>query len=1023
MDVKKFQLAMRPKKYLTHDFIVYRNPSMQAARSEMQGFKEGGRVGFKNGGFAEKLENAIFEINKRNELGILSRAEDIAKASGIDKSDINKYIRDGRLPKLITKEEAVKKYINNALDINKPLSAFKNQSILDYLNNTLPEGSKGRLGISDIKKYVKSNYPELYTKLYAKQTGAMDFINKNEKIQNLGVNDYLRDPELIRNQTYIENLSLGAKRDELRILNAKLKLGAKDFAISQAQDRLVDDLNKAIRNDPSIVLDNPKLMELASARVNSKTGELMIGVRDENKIKADIDKGFFSKEHLNPKAGEKINVEFPTNKILVPRTTNESFIRSVQSYTKNNPEATLSDDLLNFINHHGFNIKTEAGQTLGPKIGSTIENGKLGSFARQLEAYGVDTSKFNLSVPDVTKTELTQLKQPIKIRAQELDKIINSQFENNPQVFQLAESAFGDVCRIKKSTGGRVPGEDYNTCIARNLNETIGDATNVSDKAKSGKAISKLSELTNVAKAAKYGKNALRGLQAILIGTGVGEIALTAALEGLGPIEGVVEGEDWRRVVSRAPLINLALNAFGFEDFSEENLKKIVYGSGLEGAELAGAEKLVKQFDRANTLSDLFGKRQRTLDYENLLIDEGTGYVGMTNDKIAEIDKQIEQTSKNFGLPENQIKRDDVLFFKKGLENYVSKSADKIQSSYLGKTGTSGYGAMSEQPYILGDTEFVGDEFFPTKSREQIKAELQQKRTADVLENRAGYGFMDAIIGDIAGPGKADLSLQETFQYDPNAILGYSGGGVVKRKGFADGPKIGRRGFLGMLAAVIASLKVGSFGKTGKKVTSEVAKKVLKDAPAGTPDWFAPLVDKVFREGVDAGETMKTVTGRETVKKLEVPTEGAEGALTDKYYLYENPDTGEIRVDIDIPGAGANDEEFSIFMRPDRVEGINDDGTPMISDGEFFLAEDRATGVQSGPDDWDMELLSTDVSLEDSASDWYRVEKFATGKTDEAARQKKLKYKQDIEADPVQDIVDRQGEYDYSSYKDLDIDE
>jgi len=183
-------------------------------------------------------------------------------------------------------------------------------------------------------------------------------------------------------------------------------------------------------------------------------------------------------------------------------------------------------------------------------------------------------------------------------------------------------------------------------------------------------------------------------------------------------------------------------------------------------------------------------------------------------------------------------------------------------------------------------------------------------------------------------------------------------------------------------------LKSGIF-----KLSSPVAKKVLKDAPAGTPDWFAPLVDKIMREGVDAGETMKTVTGRETVKKLEVPTEGAEGALMDRYYLYENPDTGEIRVDIDIPGAGANDEEFSIFMRPDRVEGINDDGTPMLSDGEFFLAEERATGVQSGPNDWDMELLSTDVGLEDSASDWYRVEKFATGKTDEAARQKKLKYK------------------------------
>jgi len=122
---------------------------------------------------------------------------------------------------------------------------------------------------------------------------------------------------------------------------------------------------------------------------------------------------------------------------------------------------------------------------------------------------------------------------------------------------------------------------------------------------------------------------------------------------------------------------------------------------------------------------------------------------------------------------------------------------------------------------------------------------------------------------------------------------------LLKEKVFANGPKIGRRGFLGMLAAVVASLKVGSFGSTGKKVTSEVAKKVIKDAPTGTPDWFAPLVDKVFREGVDAGETMKTVTGRETVKKLEV--QNPETNTTEKYFLYENPDTGEIRIDIDAP--------------------------------------------------------------------------------------------------------------------------
>jgi len=132
----------------------------------------------------------------------------------------------------------------------------------------------------------------------------------------------------------------------------------------------------------------------------------------------------------------------------------------------------------------------------------------------------------------------------------------------------------------------------------------------------------------------------------------------------------------------------------------------------------------------------------------------------------------------------------------------------------------------------------------------------------------------------------------------------------------------------------------------------------------------------------------------------------------DRYYLYENPDTGEIRVEIDIPGAGANDNEFALYMRPNKIDGINDDGTPMIDEGEFFISEDRAATTYIGPDDVQMELLDTQVDLTDSASDWYRVEKFATGKTDEAARQKKLKYKQAVESDPTEDVVNRYGEYD-----------
>jgi hypothetical protein len=278
---------------------------------------------------------------------------------------------------------------------------------------------------------------------------------------------------------------------------------------------------------------------------------------------------------------------------------------------------------------------------------------------------------------------------------------------------------------------------------------------------------------------------------------------------------------------------------------------------------------------------------------------------------------------------------------------------------------------------------------------------------------------LSIIQQDIAGPGKP-MTLPDLFTYDTYAIEGYEKGGIVQRKAFANGPKIGRRGFLGMLAAVVASLKVGSFGKTGKKITTEAGKKVLKNAPDGTPDWFAPLVDKVMKEGVDAGETMKTVTGRETVKKLEVPSPNSDGALTDKYFLYENPDTGEIRIEIDAPGLGANDGEFSLYMRPSRVDGVNDDGTPIIDEGEFFVSEERAVGRMNGPDDFDMDLETIDTDLSRSASDWHKVEEFATGKTDKKAQAEQLKKKDYIERNPAEDIENRYGPFNDTPPDDYD---
>jgi len=325
--IKKYQAALRHRtnpRYMTKDFIVplytgtepdilddsdtqressvYKEfpnnmPIISPKRIQNQPYEQleladGGRVGFGGGGsgsyerkipedLQKKLDIAKDEINKRNELGILSRAEDIGKISNIDKGQINVYIRKGLLPSFITKEEAVVKYFNNAIENNSSLKNFKTQNILSYLNHEMPLGSKGRIGASQIREIINKQNPDLYEKIYSQTGGTQNLLSNNPRVQELPIKDYLRNPNLIKAEQAILSSSISSKRDELRILEGKLKLGPRDFAISQAQDIYVKELNENIRKQvekigyDEWVKRNPDLIEYAGKRLDSKSGKII----------------------------------------------------------------------------------------------------------------------------------------------------------------------------------------------------------------------------------------------------------------------------------------------------------------------------------------------------------------------------------------------------------------------------------------------------------------------------------------------------------------------------------------------------------------------------------------------------------------------------------------------------------------------------------------------------------------------------------------------------------------------------
>jgi len=299
------------------------------------------------------LDNIAFEINKRNELGIISGLEDVAADVGKSADLLRQFNREGRIPKLLTSEEIIKNYIDKALTENKTVDNFTFTNITNYLNEGAKAANSRKILqrgktfrplkqtqsvvhkkiVSDV---MKKNNPELQ-KLISSQS---QFIKSNPKVLNIEIKDFIENINNIKNKQIQENLSKGNQVSELRILKGKLNLGPKDFAISQAQDNYVKELNENIKQQvKEIGYDewlkrNPDLVEYAGKRIDSKTGKII--QRSPEELKKYINKGFFSIDHKNKKSGEKINIEFPTNKQIVPNGVNSGFIRSAQAYLKNN---------------------------------------------------------------------------------------------------------------------------------------------------------------------------------------------------------------------------------------------------------------------------------------------------------------------------------------------------------------------------------------------------------------------------------------------------------------------------------------------------------------------------------------------------------------------------------------------------------------------------------------------------------------------------------------------------------------
>jgi tetratricopeptide (TPR) repeat protein len=344
--------------------------------------------------------------------------------------------------------------------------------------------------------------------------------------------------------------------------------------------------------------------------------------------------------------------------------------------------------------------------------------------------------------------------------------------------------------------------------------------------------------------------------------------------------------------------------------------------------------------------------------------------------KLNMLDEMYKRDPKNLDYVQ-QIRR---------LENKIKPSSDYLEKNVYAPKDLDKY----EKDYLKAAKYFVdknADRALLTRSEEQKKSSLRDIAQESLSAVRPEQDVENILREEKLLPQEPETQPQEELPdyYKISAAdggrIGLSGGG---------GPKIGRRGFLGLLAAGAAAAPEIMKGLKGEKKAVQAAKVISKinfEKPKGMYPWFPDLVEKIKTKGKPFEEKdliMEASYKHEAKGYGGLPT--GEEKLTKhvdgdtEFILREYPD-GRIAVDIHSP---RNQESFetpvTLYYRP-TMELQYKSGVK-VEPAEFKVLEKEPRYFANGPDDVDIELSETKkVPGKDTIfGDVEAAERFATGK-------------------------------------------
>jgi hypothetical protein len=541
-----------------------------------------------------------------------------------------------------------------------------------------------------------------------------------------------------------------------------------------------------------------------------------------------------------------------------------------------------------------------------------------------------------------------------KISVTDLTKYLN----NNPEEVKAFRTA-GVVCR--RSVGGKVDTE----CLAENIIKET-------EKLETGTDLQKASALNKFKNATKLGA----GLAEEVIGFGKGVAGRT-----LGPLvalnsalEQFTSGnyrEGIRKIADIADLTTLVGDPLGFEKMRTEGTIEDVRGKiGKENQ--ASLDRILEFKDKYYQLQDINTKLQRAESAAAGQYDPESP--GVDPNYLNELKKQQADLNKIINSPKYQNIRTDYL-----------KVGNAVKNEIFGRN----INAPEQNKYT-----------FETAAQEQLKSIL-------------GYDFYDELSDENKIIFK-NLTASEKIKDQPVPFeTPIQSPDDSMREGFAEGggPKMGRRGFLGLLTGIAAAPELIKSFK-GTKKAAQVAKLLPK--VDGMPEWFPSLVARIEKEGIDISPKATRVEDIRTVKKIEVAIPGKKEPEIITMTKYPN---GAIHIEADVYG-GAFEAPFDLHYRPPKTDIDLETGKAINEPGEFIVMETRPRPAYE-PGDFELEYES--MSVKDAISDIERIEKIATGKKiDPKIVEQRAGARKFIEENPYEDIVNRypDPEIDYDIMKD-----